>query len=187
MQTRKREAVLTWLTSDKCVKYCDPRLNCSQEIPPEPIGGSIFDSFFRDNFRLEVVSDVISYMAIEYISMDVRLKFGDSRSNCSGDIRISHFVMGDDDKRWHRHHNAPVVGVWWVYKLATHLWPLEVSFLRIGIALVLFIHLLSTKSTPQISRKLFNLESLNFTGTPTPTLSTATLNMTSLSTSSWKL
>ena len=30
---------------DKCVKLRDPSLNCSQEIPPQAIGGSIFDCF----------------------------------------------------------------------------------------------------------------------------------------------
>ena len=31
---------------DKCVKFHDPCLNHSREIPPEAVGGGIFDSFF---------------------------------------------------------------------------------------------------------------------------------------------
>ena len=50
---------------DKCVKFCDPCLNRSREIPPEAVGGSIFDSFYRDNFRLEAVSDVISSATVQ--------------------------------------------------------------------------------------------------------------------------
>ena len=49
----------------KCGKFGDPRINRSQEIPPEAIGGGIFDSFCRDNFRPEVSSDVISGIAVE--------------------------------------------------------------------------------------------------------------------------
>ena len=41
-----------------------------------------------------------------------------------------------------------------------------------------------TKSAPRISRKPFHLESPNFMATATPTLSTATPDLTSLSTSS---
>ena len=47
------------IVPDKCLKYCNPYLNLSGEIRPEAIGGDIFDRLFRDNFRLEVVSDVI--------------------------------------------------------------------------------------------------------------------------------
>ena len=31
---------------DKCVKFRDPHLDRSREIPPEAVGGSIFDKFF---------------------------------------------------------------------------------------------------------------------------------------------
>ena len=37
-------------------------------------------------------------MAVEYVGTDVRVKFGDSRSNRSQDIRAAHFVM-DDERR----------------------------------------------------------------------------------------
>ena len=54
---------------------------------------------WRDNFRLEVVSDVISNVGVEYVGIDVRAKFGVSRSNSYRDIRAAHFVMDDDEKR----------------------------------------------------------------------------------------
>ena len=50
----------------------------SREILPEAVRGGIFDScFFRDNFRPEVVSDVIARVVV--------------------DIRADQFVMDDDD------------------------------------------------------------------------------------------
>ena len=57
----------------------------------------IFDSFFRNNFLPEVVSDIISGLAIEYVGLDVPVKFGDSRSNHSRYIRAAHFVI--DERR----------------------------------------------------------------------------------------
>ena len=55
------------IVPDKHVKFCDPRLNRSREIPPEAeaVGGGIFDGFFRDNIRSKAVSDVISSVAVE--------------------------------------------------------------------------------------------------------------------------
>ena len=38
-------------------------------------------------------------VAAEYVGMDVRVKFGDSRSNCSRDIRAAQFVMDNDEHR----------------------------------------------------------------------------------------
>ena len=53
---------------------------------------------FHDNFRPEVVNDIISSVTIEYVDVDVRAKFGDSRSNRSRDIRVAHFLMDDDER-----------------------------------------------------------------------------------------
>ena len=58
---------------DKCVKFCGPSLNCSREIPPEAIGGGIYDSFFRYNFRLEADNDVISDVAVDNVDVYVRV------------------------------------------------------------------------------------------------------------------
>ena len=60
---------------DKCVTFRDPGLNHSREIPPEPVGGSIFDSFFT--FRPEADNNVMSGVAVDYVRMDVPVKFGD--------------------------------------------------------------------------------------------------------------
>ena len=49
------------------------------------------------NFRQEVASDVISGVDVEQVGMNTRVKFGDSRSNRSRDIRLPHFVTNDDD------------------------------------------------------------------------------------------
>ena len=61
---------------------------------PEP---QLTKQLLRDNFRLEVSSDVISGMDVEQVGMNVRVKSGDSRSNRARDIRLPHFVTNDDD------------------------------------------------------------------------------------------
>ena len=73
-------------------KFLDPCLNRLREIPPEAVGGGIFDSFFRYNFRREVGNDVISGMAVDYVGMDASVKFGDSRSR---DIRRADFISNE--------------------------------------------------------------------------------------------
>ena len=82
---------------DAPVKFHDPRLNRSQEIEHVPVGGDILDRFFNfDNCQPEVASDLISCMAVQYVGVDVCVKFGDSRSNRSQDIRLPHFVTEDN-------------------------------------------------------------------------------------------
>ena len=49
------------------------------------------------------------------------------------------------------------------------------------------VHLFDTQSAPRMSREPFDIESPNFTWTSVPTYSTATPDMTSLSTSGRKL
>ena len=73
---------------DKCVKFRNPRLNVLEKFDPKP-PEAIFRVFFRDDFRPDVFSDVISFLAVDQVGMDVRIKFGDSRSNRSRDIRAS--------------------------------------------------------------------------------------------------
>ena len=83
---------------DKRVKFRDPRLNCSREIPPEAVGGVIYGRLsIVDNFRPEAATDVISGAFVDPIGMKVRVKFDDSRSNHSSDIRLPHLVTTDDD------------------------------------------------------------------------------------------
>ena len=43
----------------------------------------------------KIDSGVISGGAVEYVDMDVRVTFGDSRSNGSGDIRGADFVSNE--------------------------------------------------------------------------------------------
>ena len=74
------------------MEFCDPSLNRSREIPPEAAGGGIFDSFFHCNFQPEVDNHVISGVVVDYVSMDVHVKFGDSRSHGSRDIRGADFM-----------------------------------------------------------------------------------------------
>ena len=50
---------------------------------------------FRDNFRLEVASAVISSMDVKQVSVDVRGKCGESRLRRSRDIRLPHFVTDE--------------------------------------------------------------------------------------------
>ena len=57
--------------------------------------GVILDHFSNvDNFRPEVHSDVISGVIVDPTGVKVRVKFVDSRSNRSRDIRLPHFAVG---------------------------------------------------------------------------------------------
>ena len=84
---------------DNPVKYRDPRLNLSREIPHIGVGGDIFDGYFQDKFLPEVVSDVTSGVVVDPSGVKVRVKFGDSRSNRSRDIGRPQM---SDGRRRHR-------------------------------------------------------------------------------------
>ena len=53
----------------------------------KPSEAAFSANFFCGNFRLEVVSDVISGVNVGQVSMDVPAKYGDTSSNGSQDIR----------------------------------------------------------------------------------------------------
>ena len=62
------------------VKFGDSCIYVSRDIRPEAVRGGIFDrSLNFDNCQLEVVSDVISGMVNQDVSMDVCAHFCDSR------------------------------------------------------------------------------------------------------------
>ena len=81
---------------DKCTKFGDPYLKRSEEILPEAAEGGISNHFSADNFLPEVAVDVISGAALEYVRMDVPVKFDDPMPNRSQDIRAAHFVMDNE-------------------------------------------------------------------------------------------
>ena len=56
-----------------------------------------FRLFVRGSFRLEVVREVISDANEGQVGMNVAVEFGDSGANRSRYIRLSHFVMNDDN------------------------------------------------------------------------------------------
>ena len=57
---------------DKRVQSRDPRLNRTQEIPPEAVGGGIFKGYLNfHNCQPEVSSDIISGMAVQHVGTDV--------------------------------------------------------------------------------------------------------------------
>ena len=70
------------------MKFRDPCLNRSREVPPKAVGSGIC-SFFRYKFRPDVEYDVISGMVIDHVGMHPRVQFGDSRSKRSRDIRMA--------------------------------------------------------------------------------------------------
>ena len=45
--------------------------------------------------RTEGASDVISGAAVDHVGVDVHVKFGDSRSSSSQDIRVADFALND--------------------------------------------------------------------------------------------
>ena len=55
-----------------------------EKFHPKP-SQPAFRRFFQDNFRPEVVSDVLSGGDVGQIGMDIAVKFGDSRPNRSRD------------------------------------------------------------------------------------------------------
>ena len=81
---------------DNRVKFGDLRTNLSREIPPEAVRGGIF-YVFGCSFRPEVVHDIISGANVGRVGMDVPVKFGDSRSNRSRDIRLPYFAMNKEN------------------------------------------------------------------------------------------
>ena len=90
----------------KCIKFRDPGLYLCPEMSPEAVRYGIFDRFSSvDNFRPEGASDVISGVIVDPASMGDPVKFGDSKSNRSRDIRLPHFVT--DAERQHR--RTPVI------------------------------------------------------------------------------
>ena len=66
-----------------------------EKFRPKPSEAVFSTVFFHYNLRSEVDGDIISTAAIDYVSKDVRLKFGDSRSNESLDIRGADFVSNE--------------------------------------------------------------------------------------------
>ena len=100
------------ILSDKPVKFGDPRFNLSREIPPETVRGGIFDGFLS-GYLPEVVSAVISGIIIDPTCLKDPVKFGNSRSNRSRDIRLPHFVTNEDDTgvRWSSHKDKTPYGV----------------------------------------------------------------------------
>ena len=83
---------------DNQVKFGDPHFHLSREIPPEVFWGGIFDrSLNFDHCQPQVCSDVISGEVIDPTGVKVRVKFGDSRSYRSRDIRLPHFMRNDND------------------------------------------------------------------------------------------
>ena len=79
------------LVLDKHVKFHDPSLNHSREIPPKAI---IFQ-LFPYNFRPVVDNDVISGMDVDNVSIDALIKCGDSRSNGFRDTRGADCVSNE--------------------------------------------------------------------------------------------
>ena len=75
------------------MKFRDPRLNRSHEIPPEAVMSGRFSNV--KNFRPEVARDVISGVLVDPTGTDVLVKFRYYRSNCSRDIRLPHFVTNE--------------------------------------------------------------------------------------------
>ena len=78
------------IVPDKRVKFGGPHTNRSQEISPHPKSSeATFSTVFRDNFRPDIASDLLAGPDVEQVGLDVCIKFGDSRSNHSRDIRLS--------------------------------------------------------------------------------------------------
>ena len=69
-------------TYHNAVNFGEPRINSSQETRPKAVGDG--SSFFCDNCRPDVTSDIISCSAVDQVDLDVLAKFRDSRSKRFG-------------------------------------------------------------------------------------------------------
>ena len=65
------------IVPDKAAIFRDTHLNRSCEIKPNAVRRGVCGSFFPVNFRPEVASDVISEVAVDDVSVNVRVKFGE--------------------------------------------------------------------------------------------------------------
>ena len=79
--------------SGTCRQYSLPI--CSRPKADSDVGGGIFGGCFRYNFRREVDNDVISGVVVDYVRIDISVKFGNSRSNGFRDIRGADFVSSE--------------------------------------------------------------------------------------------
>ena len=81
-----------WSNVDKAANFGDAQLNRSRELRPKVVAGGIFAITVDHKY-----GEVISSVAVDLVKMDVRVKFGNSKSNRSGVIliRAALFVMED--------------------------------------------------------------------------------------------
>ena len=84
-----------------------------------------FRHFFRYNFRPEVDNDVISAVAIDYVGVDIPIKFGDSRSKRSRDIRRAGFVS-NERKNEHDKAYPNTAKRLFIVLFVQRLWPAEI-------------------------------------------------------------
>ena len=74
---------------NKTDHFSEPSTDRQTRIRPKAVGGSFsaVSSKF-EKCRLEVADDVISGLAVDQVSMDVHVKFGDSMLNSGQIIRL---------------------------------------------------------------------------------------------------
>ena len=77
------------------MKFRGPSLNVLEKFHPKSSEAAISTVFFRDNFRPEMIYDVISGVAADFVGMGVDVKFGGFISNVSQDIRGAHVVSNE--------------------------------------------------------------------------------------------
>ena len=80
---------------DRHVKARDRCLTVLEKFHQKPLRAVFADSVFRYNFRPEVDNEDISGIVIERVGIDVHVKFGDSRSDSSPNIRGAVFASNE--------------------------------------------------------------------------------------------
>ena len=90
---------------NKCLKFHDPSLNRSRKNSTRSLRRQYLRQFPPYNFRPEVANDVISSAAVDNVSIDVPIKFGDCRSSGFRDIRGGDFVS--NERTWRRLEGSP--------------------------------------------------------------------------------
>ena len=84
----ERKQLVSHVLSDQCMRLIVPDKTLIFRNPFSTV-------LFRDNFRPEVASDIISCVVVDRTGADVYLKLAGFRSNCSCHIRAAHFVTNE--------------------------------------------------------------------------------------------
>ena len=83
------------IVPNKCANFVISAQTILDKFHPKPSEAVFSTVFFRYNFQPKIDNDVIFGLAVDYVGMDVLVKFGDFRSNGSWDIWAADFMLNE--------------------------------------------------------------------------------------------